>query len=149
MSPRANSHTTSNATKQATTSSDGANTAAPPPHLQDHWAARPTQQRAFLKRLFQWKADSGGKEVMLLAGAGLAEGCVAAETRLDYSLPPPPPPPPGSKEEEEGAQVKAGSSGGKGNGQDGQEEEEQKPKKAKRLRIGIEQVCRLYVLVCV
>ena len=59
-----------------------------PPHLQDHWAARPTQQRALLKRLFQWKAESGGREIVLLAGAGKAEGCSAAETTLELKLPP-------------------------------------------------------------
>lgn len=57
-----------------------------PPHLEDHWAARPTQQRALLARLFRWKADSGGREVILLAGAGRAEGCSAAETRLELKL---------------------------------------------------------------
>lgn len=139
ISPYPTAHTTPTTTTQDATSSDAANNAAPAPHLQDHWAARPTQQRAFLRRLFQWKADSGGKEVVLLAGAGLAEGCVAAETRLEYSLPPPHPPPPGSKEKED--QHKAGNGGVKANGQDEKDEEEEKPKKAKRRRIGIEQVC--------
>lgn len=139
------SYTTPNTTKQKPTGSDGAHNAATPAHLQDHWAARPAQQRALLRCLFQWKAESGGKEVVLLAGAGLAEGCVAAETRLEYSLPSPHVPHPGSDADEgkqrKGGLNKAGDGGGRGGGQDEKDEEEDKPKKAKRRRIGIEQVC--------
>eukprot|EP00903_Cladosiphon_okamuranus_P007797 g7546.t1 len=124
-------------------SSDGVHNTTPPAHLKDHWAARPTQQRALLTCLFRWKADSGGKEVVLLSGAGLTEGCVAAETRLEYSLPPPHAPHPASAHEEHnqrGGLNKAGDGGGKGGGQDKKDEEEDKPKKVKRRRIGIEQV---------
>lgn len=144
LSRPAISCTTPKTTKQHATSSDGADTAAPPPHLQDHWAARPTQQRALLRRLFQWKADGVGKEVVLLAGAGLAQGCVAAETRLEYSLPAPRSTSPGSEEEEQkqkGGLKTTRDGAGKGNGPPAEEgEEEEKRKKAKRRRIGIEQV---------
>ena len=116
------------------------------PHLEDHWASRPTQQRALLLRLFQWKAESGGREVVLLAGAGLAEGCVAAETRLEYKMPLLQPPPPSESEEkrEHGAGGASKTGKGKGvsgeKGEENQEEDEKKPKKAGRRLIGIEQV---------
>ncbi|CAM9540792.1 unnamed protein product [Scytosiphon promiscuus] len=64
----------------------GGSSDKPPPCLEDHWAARPIQQRALLMHLFQWKAEGLGREVILLAGAGLAEGCTAAETRLEYKM---------------------------------------------------------------
>ena len=116
------------------------------PHLEDHWASRPTQQRALLLRLFQWKAESGGREIVLLAGAGLAEGCVAAETRLEYKLPLLHPPPPSESEEKREHGARGASKTGKGKGAGGekgeenQEEDEKKPKKTERRLIGIEQV---------
>lgn len=84
-------------------------------------------------RLLRWKADNGGKEVVLLAGAGLAEGCTAAETRLEYKLPALPQPL-SEKEGQEGGE-KAG-----GAGQVDEEDQKQVQKSAKRRLIGIEQV---------
>lgn len=116
-------------------------TAPHPPRLGDHWVSRPTQQRALLLRLFRWKAESGGKEVVLLAGAGLAEGCVAAETRLEYKLPlPPSPSPPGSAEEKRAAAAGKGKGAGGEKGVEGQEDEK-KQKKVDRRLVGLEQVC--------
>lgn len=93
-------------------------------------------------RLFQWKAERTGKEVVFLAGAGLAEGCTAAETRLEYKILPTQLQSAGP-EEEDGKQKEQGQ--GKGRGRDEGEEkdagEERKPKKAKRRLIGIQQVC--------
>lgn len=131
--------------KQGAGSSGSISNAAPPPHLEDHWAARPTQQRAILMRLFQWKAESVGKEVVLLAGAGLSEGCVAAETRLEYKLLVPLPEEE-QKDKERGKKVGGGGEKGRGKKSEREEEEEQeeqgekKPKKPKRSLIGIEQV---------
>lgn len=91
-------------------------------------------------RLFQWKAEGAGKEVILLAGAGLAEGCTAAETRLQYKMLPLQVP--SAEPEQEGKQKEQGK--GKERGRDEGEEKDggegKKPKKPKRRLIGIEQV---------
>jgi len=130
-------------TQDTSNGGPSSSTAPQPPHMEDHWASRPTQQRALLLRLFRWKAESGGKEVVLLAGAGRAEGCVAAETRLEYKQPLPPSPS-GSAEESRAAGA-GGASRAAGKGKEGGEEEgdeeTKKPKKAERRLVGIEQVC--------
>ncbi|CAM9243711.1 unnamed protein product [Ectocarpus sp. 4 AP-2014] len=120
-------------TKDAGTSGNASGSDKPASHLEDHWASRPVQQRALLLRLLRWKADNGGKEVVLLAGAGLAEGCTAAETRLEYKLPALPQP----------LSERKGQEGGKkadGGGQVDEEDQKQAQKSAKRRLIGIEQV---------
>lgn len=94
-----------------------------PPHLGDHWAARPTQQRALLTRLFGWKADGGGREVILLAGAGRAEGCAAAETNLEFRIPQPP-----AEQTAVLSRGEAGHGGGDGDGQQEQITMEENPR---------------------
>ncbi|CAM9145767.1 unnamed protein product [Ectocarpus sp. 8 AP-2014] len=120
-------------TKDAGTGGNASGSDKPPPHLEDHWASRPVQQRALLLRLLRWKADNGGKEVVLLAGAGLAEGCTAAETKLEYKLPALPQSLSENKGQEGGKQADGG-------GQVDEEDQKQAQKSAKRRLIGIEQV---------
>lgn len=102
-----------------------------PKHLEDHWAARPKQQRALLTRLFRWKADGGGREILLLAGAGRAEGCAAAETKLEFKMP--------SGEGGQGTGIaKPGGRGGGVEREDATEENAQT--KANARSVGISQV---------
>ncbi|CAM9252372.1 unnamed protein product [Ectocarpus sp. 12 AP-2014] len=120
-------------TRDAGTGGNASGSDKPASHLEDHWASRPVQQRALLLRLLRWKADNEGKEVVLLAGAGLAEGCTAAETRLEYKLPALPQPLSERKGQEGGKKVDGG-------GQVDEEDQKQAQKSAKRRLIGIEQV---------
>lgn len=114
-------------------------------HLEDHWVARPTQQRALLTRLFQWKADGGGKEVVLLAGAGRAEGCAAAESRLELKVPPPQTARPlDSAVASEAVTVKVER---EGRATEDEEKEKEKRMSAPR-RVVISQVLRIASTVC-
>lgn len=116
------------------------------PHLDDHWAARPSQQLSLLTRLFQWKADGGGREVVLLAGAGRAEGCSAAETRLELILPPL------LIEVSETGEAAglSGRSGGPGVGEEGAGDKKSLKPKRRIVGIGqVETVSRKYMYTCI
>lgn len=91
-------------------------------------------------RLFQWKVENVGKEVVLLAGAGLSEGCGAAETRLEYKFLVPPS---REREEKQGGRLEKGRKTKGARDEKEEEEEERKKKeskKATRMLIGLEQV---------
>lgn len=104
-------------------------------------------------RLFQWKAENAGKEVVLLAGAGLTEGCVAAETRLQYKLLVPLLPEEEEQEEEEGRggekgrkKNKKGARGEQVVEEEDVEDKKKRPKKATRRLVGLEQVSTGYCM---
>lgn len=91
-----------------------------------------------------------GKEVVLLAGAGLSEGCVAAETRLEYKLLVQPPPEGGEVRQKGGGDRGTKKTGTRGEQEDEEDEDKKKkPKKATHRLLGLEQVSVGYISRCV